>query len=50
MLYAHASPLQVGPLHQEFLQLMIQHTTHARRLVKRGRIIWEAIKGLVTPA
>ena len=40
-----ASPLQVSPLQQELLQRMVHRSTNAQRLVKRGRIILEAMKG-----
>ena len=40
-----ASPLHVSPLQQELLQRMVHRTTNAQRLVKRGQIILEAIKG-----
>jgi putative transposase len=40
-----ASPLHVSPLQQELLQRMVQRTTNAQRLVKRGQIILEAARG-----
>ncbi len=40
-----ASPLHVSPLQQELLQRMVHRTTNTQRLVKRGQIILEAIKG-----
>jgi putative transposase len=40
-----AIPLHVSPRQQEFLQRMVHRTTNAQRLVKRGHIILEAIKG-----
>lgn len=45
MPYPHASPFQVSPLQQELLHPMVHRTTNAQRLVKRGQIILEAIKG-----
>src|SRR5260370_30075846 len=43
-----AKPLDVSPLQQELLQRMVQRTTSAQRLVKRGHIILEAAKGMST--
>jgi hypothetical protein len=40
-----AKPLHLSPLQQELLQRMVQRTTSAQRLVKRGRIILEAAEG-----
>src|SRR2546427_1574242 len=41
-----AKPLQMSPLQQELLQRMVQRTTSAQRLVKRGHIILEAAQGM----
>ena len=41
-----AKPLQMSPLQQELLQRMVQRTTSAQRLVKRGHIILEAARGM----
>ena len=41
----HAKPLHVSPLQHELLQRMVQRTTSAHRLVKRGHIILEAAEG-----
>ena len=43
---AQAKPLDVSPLQQELLQRMVQRTTSAQRLVKRGHIILKAAKGM----
>src|SRR5437867_7229037 len=40
-----AKSLHVSPLQHELLQRMVQRTTSAQRLVKRGHIILEAAKG-----
>jgi putative transposase len=40
-----AKPLHVSPLQHELLQRMVQRTTNAQRLVKRGHIILEAAEG-----
>ena len=40
-----AKPLHLSPLQHELLQRMVQRTTSAQRLVKRGRIILEAAEG-----
>lgn len=41
-----AKPLHLRPLQQELLQRMVQRTTSAQRLVKRGHIILEAAQGM----
>ena len=46
MPFPQAKPLHVSPLQQELLQRMVQRTTNAQRLVKRGHIILEAAKGM----
>ncbi len=46
MPFPQAKPLQVSPLQHELLQRMVQRTTSAQRLVKRGHIILEAAKGM----
>src|SRR2546428_10445171 len=46
MPFPQAKPLHVSPLQQELLQRMVQRTTSAQRLVKRGHIILEAAKGM----
>lgn len=43
-----AKPLHISPLQQELLRRMVQRTTSAQRLVKRGRIILEAAEGTST--
>src|SRR5437660_7940588 len=43
---AQAKALHVSPLQQELLQRMVQRTTSAQRLVKRGHIILEAAQGM----
>src|SRR2546430_8936743 len=45
MPFPQAKPLHVSPLQHELLQRMVQRTTSAQRLVKRGHIILEAAKG-----
>ena len=46
MPFPQAKPLHVSPLQHELLQHMVQRTTSAQRLVKRGHIILEAAKGI----
>jgi transposase len=46
MPFPQAKPLHVSPLQQELLQRIVQRTTSAQRLVKRGHIILEAAKGM----
>ena len=46
MPFPQAKPLHVSPLQQELLQRMVQRTTNAQRLVKRGHIILQAAKGM----
>lgn len=46
MPFPQAKPLHVSPLQQELLQRMVQRTTNAQRLVKRGHIILEVAKGM----
>jgi putative transposase len=46
MPFPQAKPLHVSPLQQELLQRMVQRTTSAQRLVKRGHIILQAAKGM----
>jgi putative transposase len=46
MPFPQAKPLHVSPLQQELLQRMVQRTTSAQRLVKRGQIILQAAKGM----
>jgi len=41
-------PLDVSPLQQELLQRIVQRTTNAQQLVKRGHIILEAAQGMST--
>ena len=48
MPFPQAKPLHVSPLQQELLQQMVQRTTSAQRLVKRGHIILEAATGMST--
>ncbi len=48
MPFPQAKPLHVSPLQQELLQRMVQRTTSAQRLVKRGHIILEAATGMST--
>jgi len=43
---SQAKPLDLSPLQQELLQRIVQRTTNAQRLVKRGHIILEAAKGM----
>ena len=40
-----ASPIHLSPLQHELLQRMVQRTTSAQRLVRRGHIIIEAAEG-----
>ena len=46
MPFPQAKPLHVSPLQHELLQRMVQRTTSAQRLVKRGHIILEAAQGM----
>src|SRR5438128_4413604 len=46
MPFPQAKPLQISPLQHELLQRMVQRTTSAQRLVKRGHIILEAAQGM----
>jgi putative transposase len=40
-----AKPLHINPLQQELLHRIVQRTTSAQRLVKRGHMILEAAEG-----
>ena len=46
MPFPQAKPLHVSPLQHKLLQRMVQRTTSAQRLVKRGHIILEAAEGM----
>src|SRR5436190_7848189 len=46
MPFPQAKALHVSPLQQELLQRMVQRTTSAQRLVKRGHIILQAATGM----
>jgi putative transposase len=46
MPFLQAKSLHVSPLQHELLQRMVQRTTSAQRLVKRGHIILAAAKGM----
>ncbi len=48
MPFPQAKPLHVSPLQHELLQRMVQRTTSAQRLVKRGHTILEAATGMST--